>query len=199
MDNTLEDITSVRSCNALTNLFKTPNKNLNYKQNRAKKLLRSMVAKSLVDKDGDLCTKWKSGPSAKLLKASILRKGYRIDMKKEPAKQKKAKRVGAWKTILFWFDTKLPLRSMPRVNHLCGNVQLSGKDAIRKVIKSLSWPREIGIHSFDGPCISGKEVAERGSKRRRVVACYGRVKCLGPFLAKIFADLINEQQFKVPS
>ena len=88
MENTLEDITSVRSCNALTNLFKTPNKNLNYKQNRAKKLLRSIVAKPLVDKDGYLCTKWKSGPSAKLLKSSILRKGYRIDMKKEPAKQK---------------------------------------------------------------------------------------------------------------
>ena len=88
---------------------------------------------------------------------------------------------------------------MPRVNHLCGNLQLSGKDAIRKVIKSLSWPREIGIHSFDGPCISGKAVAERGSKRRRVVACYGRVKSLGPFLAKIFADLINEQQFEVSS
>ena len=123
-----------------------------------------------------------------------------MDKKKEPVKQRKAKRVGVWKTILFWLDTKLPLRSMPRVNHLCENLQISGKDAKRKVIKSLSWPREIGMYSFDGACIPDKkEVAVSGSKRRRVVACDGRVKCLGPFLAKIFADLLNEQQFKVPS
>ena len=54
LENTFEDITSAKSCKALANLFATPNKNLSYKQTRAKKIFRSIVVKSLVDKDGDL-------------------------------------------------------------------------------------------------------------------------------------------------
>ena len=95
------------------------------------------------------------------------------------------------------------MKNIPKVSKIAERkVLLSGVGSVNALIKKLNVKREIGLAKLEGSVIHARDSRKKPrsgrSIRKIVTACYSKVPRLAPFIAKIFEDLINEQQYQAP-
>ena len=187
----------------LLRVFNTDEKSLPKKVLSVKRLIQKTVYKSILGPDGCLQTVWKPGPTARL--AVTPKQLFKTGCKKKVTKSQSSKPIslGPWRTLGFIWETNIPLKNIPKVSKIAERkILLSGVDRINVLINKLHVKREISLAKLEGGRDRHRNpnnnAVAKTNRRKIVTACYSKVPTLSPFIAKIFEDLINEQQYKTP-